>query len=108
MLIPIRIVAAAMLMASVTAVADQGAFFFDSETAVQRQRAAFDEPQRQRLFQGARACNKAAKTPWEQRQCDEWERQTRQSVMDRTQQLQEQAEPQRAELRALHRQQRGW
>lgn len=107
-LIQMRIVVAALLMVSVTAVADQNGFFFDTETATPRPRAHFKDTQRQRLLQVAHACNKSEKTLGEHRQCDELERQARQSIAERTRQFHEQAEPQRAELRALHRQQRGW
>jgi len=103
-----RIAPAVLLMASVTALADQNGFFFDTETATPRPRAFIDDGQRIRLLQVAHACNKAGKTLVEQRQCDEWERQARQAIAERTRQFHEQADPQRAELRALHRQQRGW
>jgi len=95
-------------MANVTALADQNGFLFDTDIATPRPRALFDDAQRQRLLQVAQACNKTGKTLDEQRQCDEWERQARQAITERTRQYHEQAEPQRAELRALHRQQRGW
>lgn len=104
----LRIAPAVLLMASVTALADQHGFFFDSDTATPRPRALIDDVQRQRLLQGSHACNKIGKTLDEQRQCDEWERQARQAITERTRKFHEQAEPQRAELRALHRQQRGW
>ena len=104
----LRIALAVLLMASVTALADQGGFFFDTEAATPRPRALLDYAQRQRLLQNTHACNKTWKTLDEQHQCDEYECQARQAIAERTRQFHEQAEPQRAELRALHRQQRGW
>ena len=104
----LRIAPAVLLMASVTAMADQVGFFFGTEATTPRPRALFDDTQRQRLLQVAQACNKTGKTLDEQRQCDEWERQAREAITEWTRQFHEQAEPQRAELRAMHRQQRGW
>ncbi|MDP1573064.1 MAG: hypothetical protein Q8M09_08065 [Pseudomonadota bacterium] len=103
-----RIVTVVLVMNSVTVLADQNGFFFDSDTAAPRPRALFNDAQRQQLLQVAHACNKTGKTLGEQRQCDEWERQARQFITDRTRQFHEQTEPQRAELRSLHLQQRGW
>jgi len=109
MTVLLRIAPAVLLMASVTALADQnGFFFFDTETALPRPRALFDGTQRKRLLQVAHACNKSGKTHVEQRQCDEWNRQARQAITERTRQFHELSEPKRAELRTLHRQQRGW
>ena len=107
-LVLIRISLASILVISANAIADQRASFFGSETAIQRSRAAFDESQKQWLLQGAHDCNRAGKASDEQRQCNEREREVRESIATRTRQLHQQVEPQRSELRALHRQQRGW
>lgn len=105
-----RIAIAVPLVVSLTAEADQGSFFFGTEnkTSSSRPTAHFNDATRQRLLQIAHACNMAKKSPDEQRQCDEWERQARDSIASLTRQLHRQVEPQRVELQFLYQQQRGW
>lgn len=87
---------------SVAAIADSGSFFFDSEAAQGKQRAAFSAQQRDRLLVNAYACNKSAKSPVEAEACKEREMSARRQIQERTLANHKAAEHMRMEMRGLY------